>query len=70
MRTQLQICNDADYLQAHLTVIEREASSRNPSLDNARQWVTSILSQSILVAHAVVPQLFGSEGPKIRDKIS
>ena len=52
MRTKLRICTEADYLQAHLTVIEGESRRRNPALHNVKQWVTSILKKWILAAKA------------------
>jgi hypothetical protein len=69
LRTQIQIYTEADYLQAHLTVIERGVSGRNASLDKIRKLVSSILRQSILVGHSVVPQLFETEDSKIREKV-
>jgi hypothetical protein len=58
VRTQMEIRTEADYLQAHLTVIEGESRARHPTLHNVKQGVTSILKQSILAA-AVVFQLSG-----------
>jgi hypothetical protein len=55
----MEIRTEADYLQAHLTVIEGESRARHPTLHNVKQGVTSILKQSILAANAVVFQLSG-----------
>jgi hypothetical protein len=52
----MEIRTEADYLQAHLTVIEGESRARHPTLHNVKQGVTSILKQSILAANAVVFQ--------------
>ena len=43
MKTHLVICNEADYLQAHLTVVMRERRRRNPAFHEFKQWVGSIL---------------------------
>ena len=52
MRTQLIICTEADYLQAHLTVIVGESRRRNPVLHNLKQRVTSILDKLSTAAKA------------------
>ena len=52
MRTKLRICTEADYLQAHLTVIEGESRGRNLTLHNVRQCVASVLKKWILAAKA------------------
>ena len=52
MRTQLRIRTEADYLQAHLTVIEEESRGRNLTLRNVKQRVTSVLKKWILAANA------------------
>jgi hypothetical protein len=52
LRTQLKICTEADYLQAHLTVIEGESRRRDPAFHNVKQRVTSILKKWILAANA------------------
>lgn len=51
MRTQLRICTEADYLQAHLTVIVGESRRRNPAFHNLKQRVTSILKKWITAAN-------------------
>ncbi|HXL23440.1 MAG TPA: hypothetical protein VOA78_13290 [Candidatus Dormibacteraeota bacterium] len=45
MGTRPKICTDADYLQAHLTVIVGESRRRNPALHNIKQRVTSLLKK-------------------------
>ena len=45
MRTQLKICTDADYLQAHLTVIEAESPDRSPAWRTLKQRVASVLKK-------------------------
>jgi hypothetical protein len=52
------ICNETDYLQAHLTVIEGESRGRNPTLHNLKQRVTSVLKKWILTANADLPAQF------------
>ena len=39
----MKICTEADYLRAHLTVIEGESRGRNPTLYNVKQRVTSVV---------------------------
>lgn len=50
MRTQLRICTEADYLQAHLTVIEAESRNRGPAWRILEQRVASVLKKWILGA--------------------
>jgi hypothetical protein len=52
VRTKLKICTEEDYLQAHVTVIEREFRGRNRTLHNVRQRVTSVLKEWILADNA------------------
>src|SRR5437764_15393983 len=47
LRAKLKICTEADYLQAHLTVIEGESRRRDPAFYYLRQRVTSILKKLI-----------------------
>jgi hypothetical protein len=47
LRTQLKICTEADYLQAHITAIAAESRHWDPALYNLKQWVTSILKKWI-----------------------
>jgi hypothetical protein len=42
MRTKLKICTEEDYLQAHLTIIEKESRGRIPTLHNVKQRITSV----------------------------
>ena len=48
---QSKICTESDYLQAHLTVIERESRRRAPAFHNVKQRVTSLLKKWILAAN-------------------
>ena len=50
LRTKSEICTEADYLRAHLTVIVAESRHRNAALDNLKQTVTSILKKWIAAA--------------------
>jgi hypothetical protein len=50
VRMQLKICTEADYLQAHLTVIVGESRRRN-AFQNVKQRVTSILKKWIAAAN-------------------
>ena len=45
------ICNEADYLQAHLTVIEGKSRGRNLTSHNLKEQVTSVLKKWILAAN-------------------
>jgi hypothetical protein len=49
---KLQICTEADYLQAHLTVIVGGSRRRNPSFRNLKQLLTSKLKKWIAAASA------------------
>ena len=42
---RLQICTEADYLRAHLTVIVDGSRSRNSAMRDLKQRVTSVLEQ-------------------------
>ena len=48
----MKICTEADYLQAHLTVIEGESRRRDPAFYYFKQWVTSILKKWIGATNA------------------
>jgi hypothetical protein len=63
MRTQLKICTEADYLQAHLTVIQGESSGRKLTLHNVNQRATSILMKLLLAANA---KLTAKSNPLLR----
>jgi hypothetical protein len=47
MRMQARICTEADYLRAHLTVIEGESHGKAPALHDLKRRVTSILKRWI-----------------------
>jgi len=51
MKTQLKICTEADYLQAHLTVIQGESRGRKLTLHNVKR-ATSILMKLLFAANA------------------
>jgi hypothetical protein len=52
MKTHLKICNEADYLQAHLTVIVSESRRGNAVFHEFKQRVTSILKKCVMAASA------------------
>ncbi|MDP9146650.1 MAG: hypothetical protein M3N22_03260 [Acidobacteriota bacterium] len=52
MRTQLKICTDADYLQAHLTLIDGEPRVRKTTWQDMKERVTSVLKRWILAANS------------------
>jgi hypothetical protein len=52
MKTHLIICNEADYLQAHLTFIVSKPSQGNPVFHDLKERVTSLLKKWIMVANA------------------
>ena len=60
MRTQLKICTEADYLQAHLTVIDGEFRGRSPALRILKQHVTSVVKKWMFEATANLASLFNS----------
>lgn len=45
MKTHLIICNESDYLQAHLTFIASKPASGNPVRHELKQRVTSMLKK-------------------------
>jgi len=45
MKTHLIICNESDYLRAHLTFIAGKPAPGNPVLHELKQRVTSILKK-------------------------
>jgi hypothetical protein len=47
----MKICTEADYLQAHLTVIVRAPRHWNPALHKLKQRITSILKKWIAAAN-------------------
>ena len=54
MKRHFKICTDADYLQAHLTVIEGKTRGRNATIHGVKQRVASILKHLILAANGFV----------------
>jgi hypothetical protein len=48
MKTHLIICNESDYLQAHLTFIAGKSAPGNPVFNELKQRVTSLLKKWIL----------------------
>jgi hypothetical protein len=51
VRTQLKICTETDYLQAHLTVLVGDFRRENPAFHNLKQWAMSILKKWIRAAN-------------------
>jgi len=45
MKTHLIICNESDYLQAHLTFISGKSAPGNPVFQELKQRVTSLLGK-------------------------
>jgi hypothetical protein len=43
MKTHLIIYNEADYLQAHLTIIANGSRRGSPVIHDFKQWLNSIL---------------------------
>jgi hypothetical protein len=52
MKTTLIICNEADYLQAHLTFIVGKPRPENQVLHNFGQRMTSLLKKWVAAASA------------------
>ena len=52
MRTPLKICTEADYLQAHVTVIGGETGDRSPALRILKQHLTSVVKKWMFEATA------------------
>jgi hypothetical protein len=48
MKTHLIICNEADYLQAHVTAIVSEPRRGNPVFHDFKERVTSLLKKWIM----------------------
>jgi hypothetical protein len=48
MKTHLIICNEADYLRAHLTFIVNKPRPGNPVFHGFKQRVTSLLKKWIM----------------------
>jgi len=59
MKTQMIICNDADYLQAHLTFIASTARPGNPGFHDFKQRVTSLLWKWVVAGNADRSQVRG-----------
>ena len=52
MNTQSKICNEADYLQAHLTFIVSRPRPGNPVFQDFKERATSLLKKWIIAASA------------------
>ena len=52
MKTQLKICSEADYLQAHLTFIVSKPRPVNPVFHDFKERVASLLKKWITAANA------------------
>ncbi len=48
MKTHLTICNEADYLQAHVTFIVSKPRPENPVFHGFKQRITSFLKKWML----------------------
>ena len=48
MKTQLKICNEADYLQAHVTLIVSKPRPVNPVFHDFKERVASLLKKWIM----------------------
>jgi len=59
MKTHFIICNEADYLQAHLTFLERTPRPEKPVLHNLKQRVTSRLKKRVMRGNADLSQMRG-----------
>jgi hypothetical protein len=57
MKTQSRICNEADYLQAHLTAIVSEPRRGSPVFHSLNQRIVSLLKKWIMVANADLASL-------------
>jgi hypothetical protein len=54
MRTQLTICTEADYLQAHLTVIEGDVPVRKTTWRDVKLRIRSIVKRWIFSANSSI----------------
>jgi hypothetical protein len=61
------ICNETDYLQAHLTVIEGKSRGWNLTLYNLKQQLTSGLKKWILAAKRKPDSAIQSTAESSRD---
>jgi hypothetical protein len=52
MKTHFIICNESDYLQAHLTFLVRTPRRENPVLHDFKQRVTSMLKKRVVTGKA------------------
>jgi len=59
MKTHFIICNEADYLQAHLTFIVNTPRPENPVLHDLKQRVTSLLKKRVVAGNADPSQMRG-----------
>jgi hypothetical protein len=57
MKTNFIICNEADYLQAHLTFLESTRRPGNPVLHDLKQRVTSRLKKRVAAGNAELSQM-------------
>ncbi len=51
MRMQIRICTEADYLLAHLTVMDAEFHGKTPSLHHVKQRLKFVLTKWIVPGH-------------------
>jgi len=59
MKTHFIICNEADYLQAHLTFLVSKSRRENPILHDLKQRVTSQLKKRVVAGNADQRQMRG-----------
>jgi len=52
MKTHFIICNEADYLQAHLTFLVSTPRPENPVFQDFKQRVTSLLKKRVVAGKA------------------
>jgi hypothetical protein len=59
MKTHFIICNEADYLQAHLTFLVSTPRPGNPVFHDLKQRVTSVLKKRVVAGKADRSKLRG-----------
>jgi hypothetical protein len=59
MKTHFIICNEADYLQAHLTFLVSTSRPGNPVVHDFKRRVTSVLKKRVVAGKADRSKLRG-----------
>jgi hypothetical protein len=59
MKTHFIICNEADYLQAHLTFLVSRSRRENPVLHGLKKRVTPLLKKRVVAGNADLSQMRG-----------